>query len=192
MSEKSRDTVDSDASAGQTAAEARAEYEAQRQATRVARQSRIADAFPDGDPGPWVGYASIAITVIFAIATGIGVIDPEEFIVPYFVITVGLFALGCVLFMLVIVAMALRSRDDVLSVAGVFFLSESAPPRTRAVLLGSLVGQIVIGLLGAALRPFTPLAVGTMVPLVGLALVGLWAVRYGYFPAHPHSGSGDL
>jgi hypothetical protein len=49
-------------------------------------------------------------------------------------------------------------------------------------LLGSLGVQIVVAVVAAALDPFTPLAFGTLVPTLGLALCGLWAVRHGMFP----------
>lgn len=176
-------------STGQSAAEARAEYEANRAANAAARERRIAEAFPHGDPGKWVSTVSIIVTVAFALVTLLGAIDPEAFIGPYFVVTVGLFTAGFLIFLWVLVGMALRSRDDLLSIAGVFFLSDSAPTSTRRALLGTLAAQVVIAVVGAAARPFTPLAVGTLVPLFGLAVVGLWAVRYGHFEAHPNGVS---
>lgn len=172
----------------QSAAEARAAYEARRAAEAAERTRRLATAFPDGDPGRWIGSADLVLTGVFALVTALGVIDPKRFIVPYFAVTVTLFCAGLLLFMWVLFAMALRSRDDMLSIAGVFFLSDSAPGATRRRLLGLLGAQVVTAVIGAALHPFTPLAAGTLVPLFGLAVVGLWAVRYGYFEAHPGGG----
>lgn len=172
---------DSGRSGEQTAAEARAEYEANREATRAIREQRLADAFPDGDPGSWLTSSGIVATVVFAVVTAAAAIDPDQFIVAFFVVSVVLFVVGMIAFGIAIVGMALRSRDDVLSIAGVFFLSGSAPRAVQARLLGALVAQVVIAIAGAAVRPFTPLAAGTLVPMFGLGLIGLWAVRFGHF-----------
>lgn len=176
-------------SGSQSAAEARAAYEANRARNREARQRRLAQAFPDGDPGQWITWFDVGATLLFLVMTIVAAADPERFVVEFFVLSVVLFAVGMIVFAWVLIAMALRSRDDQLSIAGVFFLSESAPRRTRMMLLGSLAAQVLISIGGAATRPFTPLAVGTLVPLLGLSLVGLWAVRYGHFEAQPMEGS---
>ena len=33
------------------------------------------------------------------------------------------------------------------------------------------------------IRPFTPLAFGILVPMLGLGLIALWGARHGTFPA---------
>lgn len=170
--------------ASQTAAEARAEYEARRAETRELREQKLSEAFPDGDPGAWLTTTGIFSTIVFAVVTLAAAVDPDRFIVPFFVVAVILFTIGTVAFALVVMGMALRSRDDQLSVAGVFFLAGSAPRQVQARMIGSFAVQIVVALTGAALRPFTPLAAGTLVPLLGLAVMGLWAVRYGHFEPH--------
>lgn len=168
----------------QTAAEARAEYEARRAATREARDRLLAEAFPDGDPGAWLTVAGVITTVVFALVTTAAAIDPDRFIMAFFVVAVVFFTAGMVIFGLAIVGMALRSRDDVLSIAGVFFLAGSAPRGVQTTMLVSFAAQIVVAVAGAAVRPFTPLAAATLVPLLGLAIMGLWAVRYGHFEPH--------
>jgi hypothetical protein len=70
-----------------------------------------------------------------------------------------------------------------MGIGGLFFLAGSAPPAVQRSLLGSLGTQVVVSTVGAAVRPFTPLAFGTLAPMLGLALCGLWAVRHGLFPA---------
>jgi hypothetical protein len=44
------------------------------------------------------------------------------------------------------------------------------------------VVQILVSIVGIAAHPFTPLAFGTLVPILGLAACGFWAVRHGTFP----------
>ena len=54
---------------------------------------------------------------------------------------------------------------------------------TRCPALRGEAVQVVVALVAAAVHPFTPLAFGTLVPMVGLGFSGLWAVRHGLFPA---------
>ena len=69
-----------------------------------------------------------------------------------------------------------------LSVAGVFFLSGSAPAPVRRALLGDLTVQVVVALATATARPYTPLAFGVLVPVFGLGMCGLWGATAGRFP----------
>lgn len=168
----------------QTAAEARAEYEARRAATRADRERRIAEAFPEGDPGSWLTTISMLTTLVFCVVTVLAAIDPHRFMASFFVVAVVLFVSGLGVFGLAILGMALRSRDDQLSIAGVFFLSGSAPRSVQTRLIGAFAVQIAAAVAGAVIRPFTPLAAGTLVPMLGLGMIGLWAVRHGHFEAH--------
>ena len=101
---------------------------------------------------------------------------------PFFAVSVVLFLAGCALFMVVLVLAAARSREDAMGMGGLFFLAGSAPATVQRHLLGSLAVQVVVAIAAAALDPFTPLAFGTLVPTIGLAFCGLWAVRHGLFP----------
>ena len=76
-------------------------------------------------------------------------------------------------------------RRDVVDVAGLFFLTRSAPKNVQRNLMGAFGAQCVIGIASAALRPYTSSAFGVLVPVVGLGLAGLWAARRGTFPARP-------
>ncbi len=76
-----------------------------------------------------------------------------------------------------------RSRTDEISVAGLYFLAGgSAPSPVRRRLMGALLVQVVVAFATAAIRPFTSLAFGVLVPVYGLGLAGLWASRHGEFP----------
>jgi hypothetical protein len=65
---------------------------------------------------------------------------------------------------------------------GLFLLTGSAPPAVRRALLTCLGIQTVVAFATAAVRPFTPLAFGVLVPTLGLGACGLWAARHGTFP----------
>ncbi len=167
----------------QTAAQARAEFEAERSATAAARRERMDAAFVDGIPGRAIQVLSWLATAVFAAVTAAAVIDPDQFVGLFFVVSVGLFAAGSLLFAADIALAASRSRDDLMGIGGLFFLAGCAPRSVQLSLLGSLLVQLVIAFIGAAARPFTPLAFGTLVPVLALALCGFWSVRFGLFPA---------
>ncbi len=74
-----------------------------------------------------------------------------------------------------------RSRVDAIGVGGLFFGAGSAPRVVRIHLLGALGVQIIIGIATASARVFTTLAFGTLVPIFGFGMMGLWTARYGIF-----------
>lgn len=164
-----------------TAAEARAEVEARRAERRAEREARLSERFGDTVPGRWILVASWSSTLAFAAVAVPATIDPEATIGAFFGVSVTLFLAGCALFALVLVLAAARSREAAMGIGGLFFLAGSAPRRVQYHLLGSLAVQTTVAVVAAAVRPFTPLAFGTLVPTVGLAWCGLWSVRHGLF-----------
>ncbi len=114
--------------------------------------------------------------------TAVATIAPATFGVTALVLDVLLFATGCVLFALAFFRAADRSRREAIGIGGLFFLAgDVAPPSVRRQLVGALVIQTVVGLATAGIRLYTNLAAGTLVPMFGLGLCGLWAARYGTF-----------
>lgn len=166
-----------------TVAEARAEVEARRADDRAARETAMRERFGDEVPGRWILVASWLCTGVFTLAAVPALIDPDDAVAAFFAVSVVLFLAGCALFMVDLVLAAARSRDDAMGIGGLFFLAGSAPRVVQGHLLGSLTVQVVVAVAAAALDPFTPLAFGTLVPTIGLAFCGLWAVRHGLFPA---------
>ena len=97
-------------------------------------------------------------------------------------------AAGTALFLVALWDGAQRSRSATLGIGGWFFLAASAPRSAQVRLLAPLAVQTVVGIATAATAfdpsaavP-TPLAFGTLVPIFGLAVCGIWGARYGYFP----------
>lgn len=132
--------------------------------------------------------ATLAGTVAFTVAAVAAAISPGALAVPAAVLDLVLFAVGVVAFVAALVRAAARSRREELSVAGLFFLSGSAPAAVRRALLGAVAVQTVVALATASARPFTPLAFGVLVPTFGLAACGLWAARHGAFPVRRAPG----
>lgn len=127
-------------------------------------------------------------TVAFVVAALVGIPAPDPLAISIAVFDLLLFALGTLAFLRTLLTAAQRSREEELSVAGIWFLQGSAPAAVQRVLLGALAAQVVVGIGTAIARP-EPLAVGTLVPVFGLGLTGLWAVRSGTFPPRRSTSS---
>jgi hypothetical protein len=98
-------------------------------------------------------------------------------------IALGLFFAGCLAFALAYAFAVRRSRIDEITVGSLFLLlGPVVPNRTKRVLTGLLAAQVLVAAVTAAVRPFTPLAFGILVPVFGVGLSGLWAARHGQFP----------
>lgn len=82
-----------------------------------------------------------------------------------------------------------RSRVDEIGVANLFLLTgPTAPPRVKHLMTGALIVQVVVsigaatvGAVGLTGRQVNALAFGILVPMFGLAMNSLWAVRHGCF-----------
>jgi hypothetical protein len=103
-----------------------------------------------------------------------------------------LFALGCVTFLWAYGIAVQRSRVDAIAIGGLFFLAGTVAPRAvKRSLNAALAVQVAVSVAGASVRPFTTLAFGTLAPMVGLGLNGLWAARHGRFPPRGSSAARD-
>jgi hypothetical protein len=145
---------------------------------------RFSSTNAPGDAGDGSGIIRAALwgTAVFTVTAAVAAAVPDTFGGPALVLDVALFAAGCVLFALAFLRAADRSRTDAIGIGGLFFLAgDVAPPAVRYRLVGALAVQAVVGLATAGVRPYTNLAAGTLVPVFGLGLCGLWAARHGRF-----------
>lgn len=102
------------------------------------------------------------------------------------VLAVALFATGCVVFVWAYAVVVGRSRREQIGVAEVYLLTGgTAPPPVKRRLMGALGTQVAVALGTSIAQPYTSLAAGTLVPLYGLALCGLWSARHATFPPRP-------
>jgi hypothetical protein len=125
----------------------------------------------------WVATAVLAVTAVLAL------VGPDALEVLYAAVGIAFFVAGCATFVWGYAIAVGRSRTEVLSVIGIFFLSGAAPRDVRVRLTGALVAQSAIVVIAAAIRPYTAVAFGVLAPMLGLGLMGLWGARYGTFPA---------
>jgi hypothetical protein len=121
-------------------------------------------------------------SVVLAVFAAGAVAVPDTLALPYAVVGLVYFIGGFVAFIWSYVVAVGRSRTDELNVAGIYFLTGSAPSAVKRRLLGAVVVQSVISVAAAAARPFTAVAFGVLAPLLALGLTGLWGARYGSFP----------
>jgi hypothetical protein len=101
------------------------------------------------------------------------------------VVDAVLFFVGIGSFFVAYARAVARSRTDLLSIGGIYFLAGSAPRRVKVVLLGALAVQVVVALVTASVRPYTALAFGLLVPMFGIGVSGLWGAFHGTYPARP-------
>jgi hypothetical protein len=121
-------------------------------------------------------------TIVFVVTAVAAAAHPDVLDRVSMTVAIALSVAGCVAFARALLLMADRSRQEELSVAGVFFLTGSAPVPVRRALLGDLAVQVVVALATATARPYSPLAFGVLVPVFGLGMCGLWGATAGRFP----------
>lgn len=143
------------------------------------------DSAPD-TPVPGLGlirFDGVATAVFTVTQVAADVVPRGAVLAVAVIVSLALFLVGMVTFAWGLLVAAGRSRDDVVTLPGLYFLQGSAPDAVRVRLLGYLTVQVVVAVVTAAIRPFTPLAFGILVPLFGVGMIGLWAARHGTFPA---------
>jgi hypothetical protein len=123
----------------------------------------------------WIG------TAIFVVAATIATID-VDLVVVLVVVSLVLFAIGTAIFLTAYAKAIARSRYEAIGMGGLFFLAGSAPRRVQVSLLASCGVEVVVALVAASVRIYTPVAFGLLVPMYGLGLVGLWGATHGEFP----------
>lgn len=167
--------------APRSAADARAEVEAQKDERRAALEAAFTARYGDDRPGRRTVVADLVGTVLLAVTGLLAAVWPSTFVGVYFGYSILCFLAGSVLFFLAMVRAAQRSRTDAIGIGGLFFLAGSAPDWARRQLLGLLAAQVVLAVAAATVRPFTPLAFGTLAPMLGLGMCGWWSARFGIF-----------
>lgn len=93
-----------------------------------------------------------------------------------------LFVGGCVAFTVGFLRAVGRSRTEDVDIAGVVYLTGSAPRPVRRALLGLWFLQI--GVATASVFAVQP-PFGVMAPMWGIGLITVWASQHGTFPPRP-------
>lgn len=126
---------------------------------------------------------SLVTTAVFTVAAILATAFPDQVARPVAVFDCFLFVAGVVAFLWAYFRAIGRSRTEQVDLLGVYFLGGGSAPRgVRRRLLGAFTVQIVVALVTASIRPYTSVAFGVLVPMLGLGLAGLWGATYGRFP----------
>jgi hypothetical protein len=139
-----------------------------------------------GSPEPMDATCRVAIvaTGVFVVAQVAADIHPSGAVLA---VAVGwsllCFVAGSVAFLWAIVVAAGRSRDEEVTLAGLVWLTGSAPAPVARVLRAAVITQTVVAFVTAGVRPFTALAFGILAPMFGLGCLAWWAARHGRFAA---------
>lgn len=152
---------------------------------RAARPAASAPGALDREPnrGRRIIHLALGGTALFTVTAVLAALWPGVFRLPAAVVALGLFAIGIPIFLVAYARSIGRSRTQVISVGGVFFLAGCAPRSVQVRLLGALAVQVVVAVITASVRPFSSLAYGVLVPMFGIACAGLWGAFHGTFPA---------
>ena len=126
--------------------------------------------------------ASFAGTGALAVAALAGGLAPDTFGTLTAVVSCGLFAIGVVAFLWGYANGVVRSRDEAVTLGGLFFLIGTAPAVVRFRLRLSLLVEAVLAVGVAAWRPYTAVAFAVLAPMYGLGLMSAWGARNGSFP----------
>ncbi len=146
--------------------------------------------FPE--PGTRFFQLSWAGTVAFVVITGAAAASPPTFELAAVAVSLTLFFVGIVTMLWSFFIAVNRSRVDAIGVGGLYFGAGSTPTAVRWHLLGATTMQLVAGIVTASIRPFTPLAFGTLVWIFGIGMMGLWTARFGEFePTDEPGDNGD-
>lgn len=132
--------------------------------------------------GARIVRASWASTAIFAVASSVAIVADGAPRTAAAVLDVVLFVVGVGVFLWAYAIAVGRSRTDEMGIGGLFFLAgDVAEAGPRRHLRSSLGVQVTVALVAASLRLYTAVAFGVLVPVLGLALMGLWGARHGRF-----------
>ncbi len=99
-----------------------------------------------------------------------------------------LFAVGVVLFLWGYAVGVARSRDEQISLGGLFFLVGTAPKVVRFRLRLAFAVQVAIAVVVASVRPYTAVAFAVLAPMLGLGAMAMWGARHGEFPPRDDAG----
>jgi len=92
-----------------------------------------------------------------------------------------LFAVGVVLFLWGYATGVVRSREEQITLGGLFFLSGTAPKVVRFRFRLAFLVQVVVAVAAASIRPYTAVAFAVLAPMLGLGAMAMWGARYGTF-----------
>lgn len=116
----------------------------------------------------------------------IAALAPDAFGLLHAVLACLLFAVGTGALLWAYALGVSRSRTDLVSISGLFFLSGTvAPAEVRRPFRVALAVEVAATVAAASIRPYTEVAFGILAPMFAMGLMATWGGRYGSFPPRP-------
>ena len=153
-----------------------------------------ADASPPEDDdvdvheGGGLGQLAFVGTGALLVAGVLGALTPDGAGTFTAWVSGVLFAVGVVLFLWGYAVGVARSRDEQISLGGLFFLVGTAPKVVRFRLRLAFAVQVAIAVVVASVRPYTAVAFAVLAPMLGLGAMARWGARHGEFPPRDDAG----
>jgi hypothetical protein len=146
----------------------------------------VADDEVAEEPGATLVNLVFLGTGVLVATSAAAAAAPDTFGTIHAGLSVVLFAVGTAAMLWAYALGVSRSRTDLVTVPGLFFLAgDVAPPATRRALRVATIVEVVAVVAAASMRPFTEVAFGILAPMFGLGLMGMWGGRHGAFPDRP-------
>ena len=143
------------------------------------------------EPGGGIVNASFVGTGALVATSAAAAIAPDTFGLVHAGLSLVLFVVGTGALLWAYALGVSRSRTDLMSVPGLFFLAgNAAPASTRRAFRVAVAVEVVAVVAAASIRPYTEVAFGILAPMYGLGLMGVWGGRYGAFPSRPLKQAG--
>ena len=142
-----------------------------------------------GEPLAGIGAVKLDLfgTVALAVVTLGAAAETNATDLANLAVSGALFLGGCVAFGLGFVRAAGRSRTEVVDLAGLFYLTGSAPRQARRVMLGLWFAQIAVA---SASVFFVSPPFAVMAPVWGIGMLTYWASRHATFPSRERVQTG--
>ncbi|HSP04377.1 MAG TPA: hypothetical protein VLR27_12785 [Acidimicrobiales bacterium] len=134
-----------------------------------------------------LSFVGTAALLVAAVA---GVLSPDGAGVLTAWVSGVLFAIGVVLFLWGYAVGVVRSREEQITLGGLFFLSGTAPKVVRFRLRIAFAVQVAAAFVAASLRPYTAVAFAVLAPMLGLGAMAMWGARHGTFHRKDDAGPG--
>lgn len=137
-------------------------------------------------PGTGIVNLTLIGTSLVVGTSAAGALAPDTFGLVHAVVSCVLFAVGTGAFLWAYALGVSRSRSDLVSIPGLFFLGgDTAPADVRRRFRLALAVETVAVVAAATVRPYTVVAFGILAPMFAMGLMGVWGGRYGTFPSRP-------
>jgi hypothetical protein len=146
----------------------------------------VAEGPSELNQGDGLLNASFAGTGALVGTSIVGAAFPDSFSIVHAVLSLALFAVGTGALLWGYALGVSRSRSDVVTLPGLFFLGAGAAPRDVARRFRiALAVEIVVVLAAALARPDSNMPFGVLAPVFVLGLMSVWGGRFGAFDPRP-------